>query len=191
MESSLVARFIQFVSQLRNTIFHAAGRDRAAMPFLFLIHNHIGRMATRFEKLFTHWRNGTLPEPRIRPQGARAASPDEPERPPAFRLPSRRGWLRQMIPGCQPSSAALVSLLNAPDLAAFLADVPRAGRILRPLCRMLGLMPHHMPVLQRPVPPRPKPAPKRTRSAPAASTPPRDERPGPLFPRHPKYFSSA
>ncbi|MBV8522612.1 MAG: hypothetical protein JOY71_10905 [Acetobacteraceae bacterium] len=32
-------------------------------------------------------------------------------------------------------------LLADPEMAALLADVPQAGRILRPLCRMLGIRP--------------------------------------------------
>jgi len=56
------------------------------------------------------------------------------------RLPSRRAWLLRALGwevagyGCQ-----LEALLAEPGMQAVLADVPAVGRILRPLCRMLGL----------------------------------------------------
>ena len=58
------------------------------------------------------------------------------------RLPSRRGWLVRALGyeaagyGCQ-----LQALLAEPELQALLIAVPAAGRILRPLCRMLGVEP--------------------------------------------------
>ena len=56
------------------------------------------------------------------------------------RLPARRAWLVRALGweaagyGCQ-----LEALLAEPEMRALLAEVPAAGRILRPLCRMLGV----------------------------------------------------
>lgn len=55
-------------------------------------------------------------------------------------LPRRFGWLLEMVPG---EAACFASQLRAqlaePDMVALLAASPRAGRVLAPLCRMLGL----------------------------------------------------
>ena len=56
------------------------------------------------------------------------------------RLPARRAWLVRALGweaagyGCQ-----LEALLAEPEMQAVLARLPAAGRILRPLCRMLGM----------------------------------------------------
>ena len=61
-------------------------------------------------------------------------------RAPLVRLPRTRGWLlRELgweIGHCQ---ALLETLLGEPEMRATLAARPGAGRILRPLCRMLGV----------------------------------------------------
>jgi hypothetical protein len=57
------------------------------------------------------------------------------------------------------SGSQLDHLLTDPAMAEFLAAVPAAARMLRPLCRTLGIAP---PVLGFPPPKPPKPArPKR------------------------------
>ena len=59
----------------------------------------------------------------------------------AVALPSGRGWLVRELGweaagyGCQ-----LEALLAEPAMQAALADMPGLGRVLRPLCRMLGVV---------------------------------------------------
>ena len=58
------------------------------------------------------------------------------------RLPSGRGWLVRAL-GWEAAGygSQLAALLAEPELQALLTTVPAAGRILRPLCRMLGVEP--------------------------------------------------
>ena len=58
------------------------------------------------------------------------------------RLPSGRGWLVRAL-GYEAAGygSQLAVLLAEPELQALLLATPAAGRILRPLCRMLGVEP--------------------------------------------------
>jgi hypothetical protein len=58
----------------------------------------------------------------------------------AFVLPRRFGWLVHLV-GHEAAGrgSQLAHLLTEPEMAALVRDVPRARRILRPLCRMLGV----------------------------------------------------
>ncbi|MBV8095775.1 MAG: hypothetical protein JOY71_02935 [Acetobacteraceae bacterium] len=58
---------------------------------------------------------------------------------PPARLPSGFGWLIRLVPGAAIYGSQLQHLLADPEMAALLADLPQAGRILRPLCRMLAI----------------------------------------------------
>ena len=60
-----------------------------------------------------------------------------PRRPPV--LPRGARWLLRLIPGAAASRSQREALLREPEMAALLAADPRLGRILRPLCRMLGV----------------------------------------------------
>ncbi|MCC7283005.1 MAG: hypothetical protein IT556_11525, partial [Acetobacteraceae bacterium] len=60
------------------------------------------------------------------------------------------------------------TLLATPEATEFLTAVPQAGRILRPLCRMLGLTP---PACLR-LPERPRPPHQKPRAEPRAAPPP-------------------
>lgn len=58
------------------------------------------------------------------------------------RLPRRFGWLFPMVPGdaaCY--SGQLRAVLAEPEMQALLMACPHALRVLRPLCRMLGIAP--------------------------------------------------
>lgn len=107
----------------------------------------LARMAARFAALFARWKTGTLPAP----QPSRAGKPYTPS--PIPRLPAQRGWINARIPAAAPCAGMTEALLHDPELPPFLAAAPQAGRILRPLCRMLGLKP---PACLR-LPPRPRP----------------------------------
>ena len=58
------------------------------------------------------------------------------------RLPSGRGWLVRAL-GWEAAGygSQLEALLAEPEMVALLAGLPAVGRILRPLCRMLGVGP--------------------------------------------------
>ena len=128
-------------SALRSVNPAHAERVRARTALLVLVWGRIGRMANRFEKLFARWRANTLPNRTLpRPRPSRAGEPTTPRKNPG--LPAGRAWLVHVV-GYEAAGRAsqLQHLLARPDMAEFLHAVPQAGRILRPLCHMLGIDP--------------------------------------------------
>ena len=121
--------------------------------------NRVGRAARLFARLYDLWRAGRLPTPR--PSRARTPKPQPaPARPP---IPRGKGWF--MAAGQHHAGLAhhhLAEFMARPDLPEFLAAVPRAGRHLRPLCRLLAVpQPAFLALPPRPRskrPPRPRAA---------------------------------
>ena len=114
------------------------------------------------------------PEPRPEPQYK------------PFRLPTGDAWLLRLVPEAQSYADQLQSMLMEPEMAALLQSRPGLDRLLRPLCRMLGVKPQSnltfYPATNLPatsLPPRsdpvPAPAPRAHRSSvqrhPAEPTP--------------------
>ena len=112
------------------------------------------RLAERIQSLFARWQAGALPRPRApRPATGRA-------RKPYVRLPAARGWINARVAPAASCAGNLRTLLQEPDVARFAAQVPQAGRLLRPLCRALALdLPSWLRLPPRPRRPRPRPAP--------------------------------
>ena len=134
---TLATRFRTIMDGLRAAIGMHVARDRTREALFALLWNRIGRMANRFGTLVSKWRAGTLPKPRP----SRAGQPGKP-RAPRPRLPQGRTWLVAQVGYTAAGHASqLQHLLADPDMAAFLQAAPQAGRILRPLCRMLGMAP--------------------------------------------------
>jgi hypothetical protein len=100
-----------------------------------LLTRRAARLAERFRHLVQHWQAGTLP--RLRPGRPARAAP----RPAAAALPREHGWINRRLPATAPSAGLLDAMLQAPMLRDFVAEVPRAGRLLRPLVHALGLTP--------------------------------------------------
>ena len=153
--TTLATHFRAILSGLQVVIGIVAANDRARLAFLACIHNHLNRTMVRFEKLVAHWRNNTLPKPG-KPRPGRAQRPQT-----TPRLPNSKSWLLRSVDhyNFRGHASQLQHFLASPECAAFLAEVPRAGRILRPLAKSLGIqMPGDPP---RPYPkpaPKPKPA---------------------------------
>ena len=123
-----------------------------------LLWHRLGRMTNRLQALFTSWQAGTLPAPRP----ARAPRPYIPRAIP--RLPTTPGWINARIAEAAPCAGTLHYLFQEPGLPGFLAAIPQAGRLLRPLCRALGVSAPDWLKL----PPRPK----STRALPVQRPPP-------------------
>ncbi|MCC6718053.1 MAG: hypothetical protein IT555_09220 [Acetobacteraceae bacterium] len=174
---TLAVLLTRILTDLRTAVARHTTRDPARIPVMVLAWARIGRTAARFCALFARWQAGTLP----RPRPSRAGTP-RPSRPkPAF--PAGRAWLAAATDHhVRGHASQLAHLLAQPAMAEFLTAAPQAGRLLRPLCHMLGIpLP---PPLQRP--PRPtRPRPPRPRPAPAPETtpPPTPDRPLPRYVR--------
>ncbi len=109
---------------------------------------YINRTARRFARLMARVEAGTLQA--RKPAAPRPARAPAAERKPRLRLPSAQGWLGQDL-GWQGRGfgSQLDHLLSQPETAALVASLPQAQRLLRPLCRMLGIAPTCIPPLPR------------------------------------------
>ena len=164
----------QLLTQLRALLFAHEPRVAAARaPVFRWLHNYVLRTQTRLLRLFTLWQQNRLPPPRTRVRRPTpAASPAPGENPPttraiperAPRLSYRRAWLLRDLG--RPAAAVngqLAHLIAQPEFHRFLQEVPRAGRLLRPLLRILNADPMPPPLA---LPPRPRaPRPRRPRPA--------------------------
>ena len=102
------------------------------MRFTILLCSRLGRAARRFERAMSR---------PARPARARVRAPqDEAARPRTIGLPQGQAWLVRAL-GYEAAGygSQLQALLTDPEMQAVLAGLPVAGRILRPICRMLGV----------------------------------------------------
>lgn len=104
---------------------------------VILIWSRLRRLAENFARLAERLAAGTPPGP-PRPRH-HASRPNRPK--PPHRLPQGTAWLVRLVPEAASGAAQLRHLLADPEMAALVAASPQAGRLLRPLCRMLGVDP--------------------------------------------------
>jgi hypothetical protein len=131
-------------------------------PLLSLVLVRMLKLVGRFDRLVVRWERDQLPAPRVRakrPAGARKA------RAPELRLPTRFGRLQKMVPAAHMGAGYLDYMLQETDseTRALVAAAPQAGRILRPLCRILGTpipdwlaLPKRVRKARPPQPPKPR-----------------------------------
>ena len=125
--------FSTILTNLQAAIAAVAAREPALTALLGLVWSRVARMAARLERLVALWRVGKLPKARAsragiaRPTGVRV------------RYPTTPGWLAAEVWEARAYGSQLAHALTEAEMVAFLAAVPQAGRILRPLCRMLGV----------------------------------------------------
>jgi hypothetical protein len=133
-------QFDRLIEGLCRAVAARAGRGLAG-PLVILVWSRLRRMALRFASLAERLRR--LPP---RPAACRPGHSG----PPPPKLPRGSAWLVRLVPEAAASASQLQHLLADPELASLLAAAPPLGRILRPLCRMLGVPPP--PHLARPAP---------------------------------------
>lgn len=154
--------------------------DPAIVPLVVPIWGRLKRALARFEALMARYRAGRPMAPRARRRAAPAPAAPAPaaSRPDRLALPSRYAWLGRLLPEAFSYGGQLQTMMAEPGMLEFLAACPQAGRIVRPLCRMLAV-----PVAGTPwaLPPRVRTAPPRTRPrARPRSQPPRPPPPAPM-----------
>ena len=131
----LMFNFSSLLSDLQAAIAVVAARERALTVLLVAVWGRIGRMRARLERLIMLWRAGKLPLARKSRAGeVRAARVQA-----ASIIPTVPAWLLVAVREAASARARLEHLLTDAEFVEFLAAVPQAGRILRPLCRMLGI----------------------------------------------------
>ena len=140
-----------------------------------LLFNRVGRAARLFARLHALWQANRLPAPRPTRAPKAQTAPTRPLPPP---IPRAKAWfVNAGRHHAALAHAQLVAFLERPDLPAFLAAAPTAGRYLRPLCRLLAVpQPEFLALPPRPRPRRtPRPATPRPGSPRSFNLPPGDK----------------
>jgi hypothetical protein len=166
-------RLLQITDLLSRVI--AASSRGGVMPgsLIVLLWHRVRRAAAGFARLAAMPRAGTgAPRRPACGDGAQPIRPPAPRRPRLLRhgepdrlpgwLHRRSGWLVWLVPDAAMCGGQLQALLADAGMQALAAASPQGARILRSLCRMLGVDP-------RPYLP---PLPRRPRSRPAGTLPP-------------------
>jgi hypothetical protein len=160
--SSLANRLSPAIDALCATIAHHAARHRALASLMLLVWSRLRRLLTRLDRLATRWQTGALRP--TRPGGKPGTTPHS-------RIPTGHAWLVRLVPPAAQFAPQVEALLHDPELASLLQAAPQAGRLLRPLCRMLGIDPPSSLRLP-PRPPRAKPAAEPPGEPPPRALPP-------------------
>ncbi|CAG4906963.1 unnamed protein product [Acidocella sp. C78] len=163
---------------LIDTLCDAVARRGAAGVFgpesgalTILLWTRLRRYATFLIRLC----DNQVSAPRPRPTRHRERRPVDRAR---LALPRRAAWLLAPVPEAVAAAGQLRALLAEPELQRRIAADPRFGRILRPLCRTLGLkLPAALRLPQRPRKRRPKPETTQARADEADAKLPRRFRP--------------
>lgn len=161
--SPVLTLFAWMCDGIRAAIAPHARSDTRTGQVLTFVYYYLARTLTRLEVLFVRWKSGTLPP--LRPAKPRAETP-APAKPKPARLPLPQGklWLIRRVQQAATGQSALLNLLNDAEFAAFLREVPRAVRLLRPLATALGVvLPGTTPRPRRPRPSKPQPTPAPTK----------------------------
>src|SRR5271170_1118584 len=136
---SLTDRFACLIGGLQHVVAAYIAKDRTAGPLIRLLWGRLSRIQQRFARLVERAKAGPLPLP---PPRQRTMSPDEVRQPRKPGLPQKFGWVGQLMGyEARASSGWLEKQLADPEMQAFIPAAPQAGRILRPLCHMLGIKP--------------------------------------------------
>jgi hypothetical protein len=156
-----------------NGLFRAIGARRdagfLAGPAAMLLWTRLGQLRERIRRLAARLASGKGPGvPRSR--RAQGGTERKPRRPPQL-MPRDLGWLIRLVPEAAACGSQLRHLLADPETATLIEAAPQLGRLLRPLCRSLGVAP---PPGLRP-PPRPPAA--ASPHAPPSRRVPRAKRP--------------
>lgn len=194
---SLPERFAVLAQALKDLLFRACPHlhvDPVRHALCFLASAWLARTVRRFERLVAEAQAGTLRDPPPRPRRARAETPPPeappPEAPPPEasdpphpaggapgtaprpRLPQKHGWLLDFLPSVRERMGQLEHFLTDAELEAMMRAAPvRFGRVLRPLCRALRIVPPtpaarvllRLPWKYDPKPERPPRAPRKRR----------------------------
>ncbi len=181
-------RLATILAGLVAAIAHVLLRHPRRIALIVPLCARLSLAAARFVRLADRLAAGPPAKPRHRAP--------RPGGPCPVRLPTAFGWL---LTDLRHEAALyhlrLEALLTEPTAAEIIAASPAAARILRPICRMLGLRPTVLPALAprrrppAPRPPRPRSRPRATFSlafpAPPAPPEPAPRHPYPLYLRPP------
>ena len=168
-------RLAGIVEALRRAVAARASRRWAFAPLALLLWPYLHGIAVRFDRLATRLRQGRVRARSPRPTAARTDAPTR-TKPRSRLLPRGWAWLIRAVPDAAGYGSQLRHLLAQPEMISLLEAAPQAGRMLRPLCRALGIGPSpDVPAAL--FPPRPPPTTKppiaeATSTVPPSTVPP-------------------
>jgi hypothetical protein len=150
-EATLPQRWAALVMALCAALAAANPRVGALGELYVRVITRVHNTIKRFNRLHALWLEGKLPTPKPRAKRERTPRESNP-------IPQGHNWIEQYV--VFPPRYELWSLLETPDLRQFAAEVPAIARMLRPICKMMGLeplpTPPPVPRAKREVKPRPK-----------------------------------
>jgi hypothetical protein len=118
--------------------------DPYIIPICIRLWTSLLHMTKRYERLVARFLEGSLAPYRPRPYRPRTKWPEPVRKPgeepkPKTTLPRAFGWILKYVPGAAVYRDQLRDILADPVMIEFLTAAPQAGRLLRPLCRTLGV----------------------------------------------------
>ena len=152
----IAERLIAIILHMCGVVGEHGRWDPASRPFLALTSDRLLRLRVRLTELIAAYREGRLSPPRTRtrpePPPAPAESAESGSEPgraggdgPAgeqpLRLPHTFGWMLRFGWRFVGYRSLFEQWLEDPEVKALVAEAPQAGRILRPLCHMMGIKP--------------------------------------------------
>ena len=143
-------RFASILDGLCHAVAERGGRRLLAGPLVILIWSRLRRLAAQVAALAARITAG-----RQRRVLARRSPRPAPRRPAQRTLPHDHAWLLPLVPQASGYGSQLQHLLADPEFAALVDAAPQMRRLLRPLCRMLGV---RLPPALVPPPRPPRPA---------------------------------
>ena len=173
LPTTVAGRFLHATTFLRCLILRFGPFLVADTRFCAALIGRIERMNARLAVLAAKFAAGTLPPPSAEPTPHATKPTTTRQTAPTDRLPTRFAWLLSWIQVTVHPRTIIENLLEDPDLHALIAAAPQTGRILRPLCHMLGIpRPEILATPQRPRKPRQSPRPRIEPQAPPATPEP-------------------
>lgn len=163
--TDLAAIIVALFTRFETALWQVRRPDRAYNDRLQRVANRCNRIRQRLLRLFALWQSNALPKQRP----SRAGKPRKPAPPkPEGWIPFPRGYLWLLHNNWQINGAAsnLNHELQTPAFQEFLAAVPQAGRVLRPLLHILHITPPAVIALPPRAPRKPRPKKPRFRRDP-------------------------
>lgn len=149
----LPERFALILNGVCRLVFGRMAAGRAAMPVLMMLQTRLQRMISRFARILARTedvRRGMRVDGGARESGGEAMSrrPADMSGVEGVRLPSGFDWLRGMMPDqtayrseFNVQADRLATMLADPAMVALIEGRPSLRRLLRPLCRAMGIRP--------------------------------------------------
>ncbi|HBK08563.1 MAG TPA: hypothetical protein DDZ81_22380 [Acetobacteraceae bacterium] len=151
-------RFVSMIDALCTVIVTGLAAGMSG-PQVIGIWDRLTRILTRFAAILARPIKPRATTPRTIPAHPPAARQPAQARPfKSRRLPTGYAWLIRRLPAATPFAEELQRLIGDPQMAALLQANPGMARLLRPLCRMLGvqqppeLRPQRAPLSSQPAP---------------------------------------